>query len=83
MNLTYKTKNQIREGSQIFFFNFMVFDHTPLTPPPWSTFMVPLLQIFLTVFFLQEMEHITLEMDFYWRKNLYCLQIFKLEVYGR
>ena len=42
----------------------MVFDHTPLTPPPeahlWSPYCV-----FFNHFFLQEMEHITLKMDFY------------------
>ena len=60
----------------------MVFNHTPLTPPLKHIYG-PLVAILFKHFCLQEMEHITLEMDLYCRKNLYCLQICKLEVYGR
>ena len=43
----------------------MVFDHTPLTPPPLKHIYGPLIEIFFNNFFLQEMEHITLKMDLY------------------
>ena len=33
--------------------------------PPWSKFEVPLLQFFVLIKIMQEMEHITLKMDFY------------------
>ena len=36
----------------------VVFDRTPLTPPPppWSTFEVPLLRIFLTIFSRKKLD---------------------------
>ena len=43
----------------------MVFDHTPLIPPPLKHIYGPLVANFFNHFFLQEMEHITFEMDFY------------------
>ena len=61
----------------------MVFDHTPLTPPPLKHIYGPLIANFFNNFFLQEMEHITLKWIFIEEKNLHCLQICKLEVYGR
>ena len=58
--------HQFREGSKkILFCKSMVFDHTPLTPPPLKHIYGPLIANFLKHFFLEEMEHITLKMDFY------------------
>ena len=43
----------------------MVFDYTPLTPLPEAHLSSPYIANLFKHFFLQEMEHITLKMDFY------------------
>ena len=52
--------------------------HLPPLPPPH----MHMCGLLIAIKNLQQIEHITFKMDFYWRKYLYCFQICKLEVYG-
>ena len=60
--------NKISKGRVPKKYKNVVFDHTPLPPPPLKHIYGPLIALFLKLFFLQEMEH-NIKNDFLLKKK--------------